>query len=445
MLSRFFKLPTGDRVRRIIVSSGATLVSRGLGSLCSLAMIPVAAAYLGVEAFGIWSALTGVTAFMAFLDLGVGVGLQNSISKLYGENDFKSIPRLVRSAGLVLGGIVGMIFVSAFLLILFTPLLQDVLPEGTMKVMLTQQVALTMLTMFVLILMSSVVPRICLGLQLGWIASVGTSSGSVLMLVGTVVASRFKLAFPAYLAVTMLPIVLAQFVSYLVLRSKFSEKLSIVGPFSIREGIHVLRSGLPYVVPQVGGAILYQFPIMVLASSGSAKGAAVYAALSRLGSVLQQAQQMVLAQIWPGLTEAFHKRDFEWVRKMKKNIFRICTGVAVVSLLTVGLLGGLVGSRMLKNGGGAVHLSESLLYSLYLAGLCLFQGFAYIGNAVSYVRGQNVYAAVSAIVSIVALPFIAAKWQYFGVTGYMALMVIAFGIPMVFLDYKRFKSLNPGV
>ena len=72
--------------------------------------------YLGVEQYGIFVALTSLTAMLLFADLGLGNGLMNVISDALGRNDRSTAQRSVSSATFMLIGVAILLVVIAILI-----------------------------------------------------------------------------------------------------------------------------------------------------------------------------------------------------------------------------------------------------------------------------------------------------------------------------------------
>ena len=65
-----------ERRRRIVLTSFTALIGKVLHVALPLITIKITYSYLGVEVYGLWSAVTTFFALFAFSDLGLGNGLQ---------------------------------------------------------------------------------------------------------------------------------------------------------------------------------------------------------------------------------------------------------------------------------------------------------------------------------------------------------------------------------
>ena len=78
--------------------------------LTGLITVPLTLSYLGVDKFGVWMTITGFVAFLSFTDFGLGVGLQNALSKCDGQENKKDTVYLVSAAMLMMLSIASLLF-----------------------------------------------------------------------------------------------------------------------------------------------------------------------------------------------------------------------------------------------------------------------------------------------------------------------------------------------
>ena len=89
---------TSKRNTRLLLSITTSVLTKLIGVGSTLITIPLTLNYLGTESFGVWMVISSVVGFMSFSDLGIGMGLQNALSKAYGEEDTSSQKYYVSNA-----------------------------------------------------------------------------------------------------------------------------------------------------------------------------------------------------------------------------------------------------------------------------------------------------------------------------------------------------------
>ncbi len=426
------------RWRRVFISVGSSLCSRVVAMGCSLLIIPIALHYLGAERYGIWVTLTSSVNMLSFFDFGIGIGLQNRVAAMMGRGELDQSTRCLRSTLLVLAPVAAILFCILALLILKTSVAGLVFTSAPFRQIDLQSALLLIVGAFVLGLPLGLFSRMALGLQQGWIASVATSSGTVLSLIAVFVASTLGMGFTSFVALTVVPPIAAQGVSYILLSRRVPGGLRLFGPVSLHEGLRTLRQGSHYVLPLIAGVIVNQSPLVLLGTFASPLSAATYSILCRISLPLQQLQQMFLDQIWPAITEAVHRQDHGWLRQTLRRLTRLNLAFSVLAGLAVVLAVHYLFPILAK----AASLQPShvliALYSAQVGIMCLQQGFAYISNSLGRLRLQNFFAFVFMIYVVTALPYAARRSGTDGLLIALLLLNGLFVLPLFYRDYRRY-------
>jgi O-antigen/teichoic acid export membrane protein len=88
----------------------------------ALITIPITLKYLGTEEFGLWMLVTSILGVITFSDLGIGMGLQNALSKCVGKDDKTSPSKYISTSYFLVSIISLSIFVLLFAFYKFVPL-----------------------------------------------------------------------------------------------------------------------------------------------------------------------------------------------------------------------------------------------------------------------------------------------------------------------------------
>ena len=86
------------RYQRIIHSTLAATVARGVNLVVSFISVPLAVGYLGRDRYGVWITISSLLMFLSFADFGLGGSLQNALADAYGRQDRVKAQRHVASA-----------------------------------------------------------------------------------------------------------------------------------------------------------------------------------------------------------------------------------------------------------------------------------------------------------------------------------------------------------
>src|SRR5207302_8520521 len=86
------------RYQRIIHSTIAAAIARGVNLVVSFISVPLAVGYLGRDRYGVWITISSLLMFLSFADFGLGGSLQNALADAYGREDRAQAQRHVASA-----------------------------------------------------------------------------------------------------------------------------------------------------------------------------------------------------------------------------------------------------------------------------------------------------------------------------------------------------------
>ena len=383
-----------QRWRRIFISMGRSLCSRAVALGCNLLTIPLALHYLGTERYGIWVTLTSSVSMLAFFDFGIGIGLQNKVAEMMGKGQLDQSTQCFRSTLVVLGGISIMLFGVLALVILKTDL-SSVLFRGAHFGSIDLKTVLVIIVGAVVLgLPLGLFPRMAFGLQQGWIASVAMASGTAFTLLAVFVASRLGADFTTFVALTVIPPIAAQVVGSFLLARRLPSGLSLLGSFSLREGLGVLRQGSHYVLPQISGVVLTHGPLVLLGTLSSPVNAATYSVFTRISLPFLQLQQMFFEQVWPAITEAVYRGDATWLRNTLRRLLRMNLIYSGFAAAAVVLAVHFLFPMLTRTAGLKPSLLIVFLYAMHVGVMYFLQGFAYIANGLSRMRVQNYFAFI---------------------------------------------------
>jgi O-antigen/teichoic acid export membrane protein len=86
------------RTRSVVRGVSASVVSRAIGALGPILLVPITLGYLGDETYGFWMAVTAVTGMVVWADLGLGNGVLTTMSKDVALGDVTAARRNLASA-----------------------------------------------------------------------------------------------------------------------------------------------------------------------------------------------------------------------------------------------------------------------------------------------------------------------------------------------------------
>jgi O-antigen/teichoic acid export membrane protein len=343
MFKRFFAKSEDaarERYRLAALTSVLNIGAQGIQLLTALVSVPLVLAYVGVERFGIWMTLSTALAFMAFSDLGVGIGLQDRLAKLRATNQFQEASRVFIS---VLGFIIVIFFVLISLSEFFVPhvnwaeLLSLQSEEAVRDLVPTARMVIFIVAIG---LIAGIIQRGFVAVQEGFIVAVIQIGSRIVSLVLLFIVVNLQLGLPALVFVVGgIANVAIIFFGLPILLFRHGWLLRAFGgcafPFDPHLLLDVLKVGLLGLGAAVAIYLVNNTPLALVSIKYGAAESADLAVLLKLTTIPVLFLTYVLLPLWPAITEARAKSDIAWIRRT----YTRCRTITVVVIFgSVGLL-----------------------------------------------------------------------------------------------------------
>jgi O-antigen/teichoic acid export membrane protein len=324
-----------ERYRRIALTTATSVANRGLGILAALVSVPLTLTYLGKERYGLWMTISSIVAMLTFADFGMGNGLLNALAAADGENDRLSIQKFVSSAFYLLSGtalVIAILFGAAYPWVRWAGLfnVNSLLAQAE-----SAPAVAAFAACFIVNLPLGIVPRIQNGHQEGYVSNIWQALGSVLSIIGVLLAVHLKWGLPRLiLAVSGGPVIatIANGVSIARLRPWLLPRWHYFRWTTTRI---LAGSGFLFFLLQVGYVMSFSADNLIAARIAGASAVPQYAVAQRVFLMVALLQSTWLAPLWPAYGEAIQRGDIAWVRRTLKRSVVI---VVLVTALFSGLL-----------------------------------------------------------------------------------------------------------
>jgi O-antigen/teichoic acid export membrane protein len=391
----------GHSYKQIADGILSAIAGRGIAVIANFFAISLTFKYLGAERYGVWVTLSSVLAYLTVFDLGIGSTVINKVSEALANGNQESARQQIETVYLTLAGIALSIAACIFLVwpLIFWPAVLGY-RNGPNQGEVTTAAA----TAIVIVLVSfplSVTPRIMGACQKITLSNLWNSIGSILSLVGVILATRLKTGLPGLVVALSGASLLVGIFSTLWLYRHFEWLWFSFRGLRWGKVRDLLRTGLPFFAVQISGIILFQTDNLIIAQILGARAVAPYSITWKLFSYASLLQVIALPTLWPAYADAFARRDVAWVTATYRYNLLIAVGSTTVFVL--GLFA--VARRFITVWAGPSAVPS---YALLLG-----MGFWTIMSSLSWcescllgaagkVKGQAIYSAIGAGVNVVA-------------------------------------------
>lgn len=317
------------RDRRIAASAATAIFAKLLSVGVALLTVPLTLGYLGPERYGMWLIMSSFVAILSFADLGVGNGVLNTVAAAHGRDDRAGIRAAISSG---MAALVGVAAVIAAGFALAYPHL-DWFRVFNVDTPLARAEAGPALAVFVgcfaLAVPTGVVQRVQLGLQQGFVASLWQCAGSLLALVGVLLAIRMEAGLPWLVLGFMGGPLLANAANSLHFFTGAGRDIAPSPSAATRtDASEVVRTGLIFMAIQLSSAAIYSSAPLLIAHTLGAAIVPQYSIPEKIFSLVTLVASLALAPYWPAYRESIVRGDIAWVRKTFRTSLLIAAALA---------------------------------------------------------------------------------------------------------------------
>ena len=388
------------RNRRIAASMIMSMVAKAVSVATALISVPLTLHYLGAERYGMWMVMSSLMAMLAFADLGIGNGVLNSVAAAHGRDDEGAMRKAISSG---LTALLAVMLIVLALLAVAYPLVawQQVFNVRTELAVAESGPALAVfIGCFALSIPATMVQRVQMGLQQGFLASSWACGGSLLSLAGILLAIHHEAGLPVLVLAFAGGPLLANTINSLVFfgfqRRSIAPRITAVSGATARE---VMRTGGLFLVLQLAAAAMYNSHNILIAHILGPEVVAQFAVPERLFATITMLASMALAPLWPAYREAIMRGDMAWtMRTLRRSVAIAAIFAASLSVpmmvLAPWILELWVGKAV--NPPFALILGLGIWRIVESAGLAL----AMFLNGAHVVREQVIASALTAVASV---------------------------------------------
>ncbi len=424
VLGRRQPLDDGQRrYTRLFQSAFTALAGKGISIVVSVIAVPLTVNYLGAERYGVWIVISTLLAWLAIADLGLGNGLTNALAEAYGENRPDLAQAYVATATWMM---VGVALALGTLGVIMWPWIDWVtifnVRSGLARAEVEPAVALAIILSLVTFPLS-IVGKIYGAYQEGATSNYWAAAGNVTSLLALLVATQLQgglvwLVFAIFGAQVLLTVANALWL-FAWHKPWLRPRPSVIRQEHLKR---LTTTGGMFFVVQIAVLLNFQADNLIIAHYLGAGQVTPYSIAWKLFSYTTVLQTLIFPSLWPAYTEAFTRKDSQWIRRTFKASLIISTGVTVVLVMPLVVFGTTIINAW---AGAAAVPTMALLFWLGAFSVinATMNAVACLLNASGRIRGQMFYGSLTAIVNVALSVTLVVP---FGVVGVIASTVIAY-------------------
>ncbi len=427
-----------ERTRNYLRQIKGAVAYRAVAMAASFLAIPLMIGYLGQEQFGVWSTLLTVMSWIVFFDLGVGNGLRNKVAESLAKNERAEASRYIAS-GYTLIGLISLVLwalvtASSFIIPWQTVFNTQAISETTLRTTVQLAVFFILLNFWIGLIAALLcaVQRTSV-IALGQLVSNLAILGLVYLLTQTTDASISQLALVYGLSLVTANVLLSLW---------FYRRYPEFRPYPYLDKRHLrplLKVGLQFFTIQLAVLIIFTTDKMLISQLFGPEYVTQYEVVFKLFSVITFAHGLISAPLWSAYTDAYHREDFVWIKRMLHKQMFVFGGI-VLAIISLAIIVKPV-VKIWIGGTFEVPLTLVISMSVYILVSTWVNIFAYFLNGVQKIR-LSLNVSLFAMFFNIPISIALAKYTSIGVSSIIVGTICALLPGVILGPLQTIKIIN---
>ena len=417
---------TDSRSKKMYKNTVAMIGIRGVSMILTLISAPIMLHHVDRADYGVLLTLTSIVGWVGYMDVGLGNGLRNKLPEFLAKGDFHSAKKIVSSCYVTLAIYVALIIVIFLMVSPFVDWL-GVLNSPTSDAGEIRGLTNVVFIAFCIQFLFGLINSILFAYQMPAFQSLFTFVGQFIALIALVI-QVYVFDVTSVLQIGAVNSMIPPLVLFLGSIGLFRTKLKEIAPsfklFEFKSVGSILSLGLKFFVLQMITIVLFQANSIIIARVVSPEAVVEYNLAFKYVSLLTMIFTIVITPVWSATTDAYVRKDFEWINKTLSFSRKVCIASIFIGVLMV-LASKFVYGIWLGKGTIDINYSTTGLILLYISFEMLYKVYGTIINGTGKVFAQII---LTGVIAIIYIPLAILLGKLFGLSGVLIANAIVFAL-----------------
>lgn len=429
---------TDSRSKKMYKNTVAMIGIRGVSMILTLISAPIMLHHVDRADYGVLLTLTSIVGWVGYMDVGLGNGLRNKLPEFLAKGDFHSAKKIVSSCYVTLAIYVALIIVIFLMVSPFVDWL-GVLNSPTSDAGEIRGLTNVVFIAFCIQFLFGLINSILFAYQMPAFQSLFTFVGQFVALIALVI-QVYVFDVTSVLQIGAVNSIIPPLVLFWGSIGLFRTKLKEIAPsfklFEFKSVGSILSLGLKFFVLQMITIVLFQANSIIIARVVSPEAVVEYNLAFKYVSLLTMIFTIVITPVWSATTDAYVRKDFEWINKTLSFSRKVCIASIFIGVLMV-LASKFVYGMWLGRGSIDINYSTTGLILLYISFEMLYKVYGTIINGTGKVFAQII---LTGIIAIIYIPLAIFLGNLCGLSGVLIANTIVFALNYVCLNCNAINS-----
>lgn len=420
-----------------------SFIVKGFSIVTHLILVRLTIDYVNPTKYGIWLTLSSIIGWLSFFDIGFGHGLRNKFSEAKANGNDFLIKSYVSTTYAVLIVVFSLIWLVLFLINDYLSW-SDLLNAPISMNDELSKLSIVLFTFFCFQIVLKTISSIILADQRPALSSLfnAISQGIILVVIYIITTTKhngslISLGF-IYGAIPVVVLLFGSFYFFLKDYRDYSPSIFNIDLSSSKE---IFSLGSKFFLIQFAVIIINQTNNIIIANVSSPSDVTVFNIAYKYMSIALMTFTIIVTPFWSAFTEAYTKKDFEWMMnvlsKLRKISYLLIFCLFLLVFFSESIYSIWIGGTI------TIPISVSITVALYISLLIMVGLYTQILNGIGYIRFQMITYSFAIIFHIPLAIYLGEKNGLIGVLFsaiFLYLIIVLFARHQVNLLLTRRAS-----
>ncbi len=420
-----------NRTKKVSKNAKIILFVKISSVFCSMFLMRVMYDFLNNKGiYGIWLTILSILSWINIFDIGIGNGLRNILTKMLAKDDFENARKYVSTAYFIF-----LTFISLLILIfcIFSSTVQwnyffntNLITQENLNLIMKVIIILYLIQFFL-----NLINYVAYAYQDAVVASVTNLISNALILIELIILT--KTTFRGLLIVSIVYsgsfCIVLIFTNFYLFTQRYKKIVPNINQVTIEYLPDLFNVGLKFFIIQIAGVIIFTTDNIIISHLFGPEYVTPYQVTYKLFNIFIIGFSIIQAPLWSAYTDAYTKRDYNWLNKTLTKVKLLNIPFAIGIILMI-----ITAKTIIKYWMGEelnVPTILILLMGFYTILYILNNSITTFLNGVNKLNYQLIYSIISAIINIPVSIFLAKKIGM-GISGVILGTIVSnIGFPII--------------
>lgn len=437
MINKYFSKKNLDRSQKVHLNIILSIIFRGGSILLQFVLVSLTIKYIKADAYGVWLTLSSLVSWIAIFDIGIGNGLRNKLSESLANKDY-SISKIYVSTTYAIISLIAIVLIVLYIII--SPFInwQAVFNSNFINEKELYSAVTIVSLCFFLKFVTDIINVVAAAYQMVSISSIILFISNICLTVAVWLLTKTTKGNLVLVAIclSLIPLLISVFATIYLFKKKFKLISPSFESIDLKRSRGIMSLGSQFFILQIITLIIFQTDNVLIAQLFHPSDVTDFNISYKYFSIVSMVFTIILTPYWTAFTEAFLKKELEWIQKTISTLIKYWFYSIILLVLMLFCAKYIiflwVGSSV------SVSLPLSISICLYIIIFNWNSIFASFLNGVGKIRIQIICSIVMGILNIpLSIFFVKVlKWGVFAMPM-SNFVCLSLGAVICFIQYKK--------